>query len=1112
MKPWLAKLLLGGLFAVSLLAILIGPVNGAPEMVPTDTRWPTLTVRPTDTRWPTKTPVGTPPGPTNTKAPTITRTPATLKPTDTRWPTATLVPSRTPTLPATPGPLVQSPNIRQIYMIDALNGWAIGDTYLMRTLDGGSMWFNVTPQGLTLNSIGASGYFLTATSGWLLTSLADKDLGTLFRTTDGGRTWTSYNVPFSNGKMQFLSANTGFVMTSLGAGMSKEAVAIYATTNGCVSWTRKYINDPTVTGAGDSLPLGGQKMGMSFRDIWRGWVGGNYPSSGYTYLYVTDNSGTTWTKVSLPLPANYSNAFVSMKAPIFFGAFNAIMPVSLVDGTNNALYFYVTNDAGYKWVITGSVPNGELAYTEFINLNDGVVVDRSGNIHVTRNAGVSWNNVTPNIDLTLNLRGIDFINTLVGWAVQITADGSTTLYKTVDGGKNWKLISSSQPSGSSPTPSATVVPGTTFTPTSTVVPGTPSTPTATLVPSSTPIPPTPGGIVQSPNIRQIDMIDTSYGWALGDTYLMRTTDGGKTWLNVTPKGMSLKGIGANGFFFNANYGWLLTNIANNGLGTLYRTSDGGRTWIAYDVPFSGGQMQFIGTNTGFVMVSLGAGMSKQAIAVYMTTNGGALWTRTYINDPTVAGAGTSLPLSGQKSGMSFRDVWRGWVGGNYPAAAYSYLYVTDNSGKTWSQVTLPLPAGSSNSYLSMEAPTFFGPFNAILPVSINGDNKDLYIYVTNNAGYTWVKTGYVRNGELAYTDFPTLNDGFVWDWSGIIHATNNAGVTWDDVKPNVNFTANLRGMDFVNKTTGWIVAVNADGSTALYKTINGGWTWNLLASGQPPVTPGPSATPTATIAPTSSTPTATLVPTATVGPTPTLTTGPFGVVLVNQSDSLNIRSGPGVSYNIVGTFEYTETSVTRSGSVSGSGINTWYQVQKPGGGTGWVNSYYLTEYIQPVTFCSDARIPVLLDRLQQAVNNSDGKLFASLVSPIHGVDVRLWHYATPINYTTAGAANAFTSATVQNWGAGPSAIDTIGTFASVIQPKIQDVMNAPTYAKYCNDPKYASMFAEPWPGIYTNFNYYSLTKPGTPGFDLDFREWMVGIEYVRGQPYLVAFIHIVWEP
>lgn len=665
------------------------------------------------------------------------------------------------------------------------------------------------------------------------------------------------------------------------------------------------------------------------------------------------------------------------------------------------------------------------------------------------------------------------------------------------------------------TPTATRAPTKTITPTLTRRPTDTRWPTATRIPSRTPtLPATPGPLVQSPNIRQVHMIDARNGWAIGDTYLMRTLDGGFSWFNVSPQGMTLTGIGASGYFLTANSGWLLTSLANNNLGTLFRTTDGGRTWTAYDVPFSNGQVQFLSANTGFVMTSLGAGMSKQAVAIYQSTNGGATWTRKYINDPTVTGAANTLPLGGQKSGMAFRDIWRGWIGGNYPSPGYTYLYVTDNSGAAWKQVLLPLPSGYSGAFVTMKAPIFFGPFNAILPVSlVNGSNSDLYIYVTNDAGYKWVTTGFVRNGELPYTDFVTLNDGFVWDWSGKLHVTHNAGVTWTEIIPNVDFTTSLRQLDFVSTTTGWAVEIYADGSTALHQTTDGGRTWNLLTASQLPPTPGPSSTPTATIAPTAtSTRTPTSVPTVTVGPTATLTTGPFGVVLVKSNDSLNIRSGPGVSYPIVGMFEYTETSVTRTGSVSGSGRDLWYQVQNPGGGTGWVNSFYLTEYIRSDTFCADARISQLIARLKQAVNTSDGKLFASLVSPIHGVDVRLWHYTTPINYTPAGAAEAFTSATVQNWGAGASGIDTTGTFASVIQPKLQDVMNAPTYAALCNDPEFASMFYEPWPGEYTNFNYYSLVRPGTPGVDLDYRQWMVGLEYVRGQPYLVAFIHIVWEP
>ncbi|MBE3037249.1 MAG: hypothetical protein IMZ62_00315, partial [Chloroflexi bacterium] len=47
---------------------------------------------------------------------------------------------------------------------------------------------------------------------------------------------------------------------------------------------------------------------------------------------------------------------------------------------------------------------------------------------------------------------------------------------------------------------------------------------------------------------------------------------------------------------------------------------------------------------------------------------------------------------------------------------------------------------------------------------------------------------------------------------------------------------------------------------------------------------------------------------------------------------------------------------------------------------------------------------------------------------------------------------------------------------------------------------------------YANVNFYTVYKPGTPGVDLDFRYWLVGVEFVQGQPYVFALIHFAWEP
>ena len=74
------------------------------------------------------------------------------------------------------------------------------------------------------------------------------------------------------------------------------------------------------------------------------------------------------------------------------------------------------------------------------------------------------------------------------------------------------------------------------------------------------------------------------------------------------------------------------------------------------------------------------------------------------------------------------------------------------------------------------------------------------------------------------------------------------------------------------------------------------------------------------------------------------------------------------------------------------------------------------------TFCADTRIAILIDQLRGSMNQSNGDMFSALVSPTHGVDVRLWAYQPAVNFNTTSATSVFTSTDSYNWGAGPSAI------------------------------------------------------------------------------------------
>jgi hypothetical protein len=85
-----------------------------------------------------------------------------------------------------------------------------------------------------------------------------------------------------------------------------------------------------------------------------------------------------------------------------------------------------------------------------------------------------------------------------------------------------------------------------------------------------------------------------------------------------------------------------------------------------------------------------------------------------------------------------------------------------------------------------------------------------------------------------------------------------------------------------------------------------------------------------------------------------------------------------------------------------------------------------------------------------------------------------------------------------------------GTFTQIIQPKVLEVVNHPNLETYCDNLTKAFPLPNAWP--YTNIRYYNLYKPATPGNDFDFRTWLLGIEYVNGQPYLYSMVSIVWEP
>ncbi len=268
-----------------------------------------------------------------------------------------------------------------------------------------------------------------------------------------------------------------------------------------------------------------------------------------------------------------------------------------------------------------------------------------------------------------------------------------------------------------------------------------------------------------------------------------------------------------------------------------------------------------------------------------------------------------------------------------------------------------------------------------------------------------------------------------------------------------------------------------------------------------PVTPPP---PTATATPLS---TATLPGTPSSSQTATPFPLTYALVNVPERGTLHMRSRPDIQSRIVGALAAQQKNIPLTGRTFGTMPRLWYEVRRSGGGTGWISSYYVVEYVPPDAFCRDERVRPVIEALTNAIKNLDGKTFASLVSPMHGVTVRLTAKGTPYNFLEQYARYLFWSTYPIPWGkvsAGGKSLT--GSFKDVVTPRLQEVFSA-SYQLFCNDASMLRGVLSPWPVEYQNVNFYTVFKPETQSGAANWQAWLVGIDYVQQKPYLYALIY-----
>jgi len=234
---------------------------------------------------------------------------------------------------------------------------------------------------------------------------------------------------------------------------------------------------------------------------------------------------------------------------------------------------------------------------------------------------------------------------------------------------------------------------------------------------------------------------------------------------------------------------------------------------------------------------------------------------------------------------------------------------------------------------------------------------------------------------------------------------------------------------------------------------------------------------------------------------------PFGVLGIPEGDVLIVRPVAGVEGSASGTLAFDQRGLHVTGQQTALGSSIWVEVERPEGGSGWVNAQNLTEEVGAAPFCADARVLQLLDSVGQAMVNRDGALLASLSSPRRGLEISLDWRGPRVAIPPGQIGGIFQSSDTIDWGINSSGVALHGSFSLVVLPFLDRVLGAQSVLT-CDEIGAGSILREiRWPSEYANMNYYSSYRPPEEGgSEYSWATWLAGVEYVQGHPYLAALV------
>lgn len=338
------------------------------------------------------------------------------------------------------------------------------------------------------------------------------------------------------------------------------------------------------------------------------------------------------------------------------------------------------------------------------------------------------------------------------------------------------------------------------------------------------------------------MINKDIGWAAGSSTnrILRTTDGGSHWNDVTPGGTRAGDWIT--FFLDANTAWLASSLqpgsgSNDYSVKVYRTSDGGHSWqgmgtVAADRGWPE-SLDFVDGRHGWLYVNLGFAAGSQGVAFYGTADGGTTWTK--LSEADSSGGPGHLPLQCDKGEPVFLNSSTGWIPGTCGAGGGPFFFGTTDGGRTWNAVSITLPAGYGSSCmcgissLGLSDPRFSVSRSGFFVLDIYGaDGQRGFLYTTLDGGANW-RPGPMLPSNCFTADFISPAYGWTLDAkTNAILQTGDGGQRWSTLG-TIPSSQGVVAFQFVNTALGWAMGSEPAGNT-LIKTSDGGRTWTTQLS------------------------------------------------------------------------------------------------------------------------------------------------------------------------------------------------------------------------------------------------------------------------------------------